>query len=72
MERPNPKSALYLMECVFETDTSRNLIQRDLGGETVTDGVVTLVQDLIIKLAIDQVKSSLQLSDKMKKSQLTL
>lgn len=57
MERPNPKSALYLMECVFETDTSRNLIQRDLGGETVTDGVVTLVQDLIIKLAIDQVRA---------------
>lgn len=60
------------MQCVFETDTSQNLIQRDLGGETVTDGVVTLVQDLIIKLAIDQVKSSLQLSEKMKKSQLTL
>lgn len=47
------------MKCVFETDTSQNLIRRDLGGETVTDGVVTPVQDLIIKLAIDQVKSSL-------------
>lgn len=72
MERVNPKCALYLMECVFEADTSQNLIQRDLGGETVTDGVVTPVQDLIIKLATDQVKSGLQLSNKMKTSQLTL
>lgn len=36
MERGNPKSALYLTECVFETDTSQNLIQGDLGGGNVT------------------------------------
>lgn len=30
MERGNPKSPLYLMECVFET--SQNLIQGDLDG----------------------------------------
>ena len=58
MGRGNPKSALYLMECVFETDTSHNLIQGDLGGGTVTGRVVTPVRDLIMKLAIDQVKSS--------------
>lgn len=58
MERGNPKSALYLTECVFETDTSQNLIQGDLGGGNVTGWVVTPVWDLMVKLAIDQVKSS--------------
>lgn len=58
MERGNPKSALYLTECVFETDTSQNLIQGYLGGGNVTGWVVTPVWDLMVKLAIDQVKSS--------------
>lgn len=69
MERGNPKSALYLMECVFETDTCQILIQGDLGGGTITSRVVTPVQDLIMQLAIDQAKSS---AFQTKKSQFTV
>lgn len=60
------------MECVFEIDNSQKLIQGDLGGGTVIGTVVTPVRGLIMKLAIDQVKGSLQLSNKTKKSQLTV